>query len=60
LMILFVISALSHAVIGMRSVFADYVHSRALLLAADLLVRAAMFILAGASMLAVLKLFLIQ
>jgi succinate dehydrogenase / fumarate reductase, membrane anchor subunit len=60
LMILFLFSALSHAVIGMRSVFADYVHSRALLLAADLLVRAAMFILAGASVLAVLKLFLAQ
>jgi succinate dehydrogenase / fumarate reductase membrane anchor subunit len=47
-----------HALIGIRSVFLDYVHTRARLLAAELLVRAAAAILAGASVLAVLKLFL--
>jgi len=41
-----------------RSVLDDYVHTRARLVAADLLVRAAAFILGGAGVLAVLKLFL--
>ena len=43
---------------ALRSVLLDYVHTRARLLAAELLVRAAAVILAGASVLAVLKLFL--
>jgi len=58
LVILFVLAGLVHALIGIRSVFLDYVHTRARLLAAELLVRAAAAILAGASVLAVLKLFL--
>jgi succinate dehydrogenase / fumarate reductase, membrane anchor subunit len=58
LTILFVLAALAHGVVGLRSVLVDYVHTRALLLAATLLVRAAAVILAGASALAVLKLFL--
>src|SRR5712664_247650 len=58
LVILFVIAALAHALVGLRSVLVDYVHTRARLLAADLLVRGATVILAGASVLAVLKLFL--
>ncbi|WP_426418952.1 succinate dehydrogenase, hydrophobic membrane anchor protein [Bradyrhizobium genosp. A] len=58
LVILFVIAGLAHALIGIRSVFLDYVHTRARLLVANLLVRAAVAILAGASVLAVLKLFL--
>jgi succinate dehydrogenase / fumarate reductase, membrane anchor subunit len=58
LVILFVVAGLAHALIGIRSVFLDYVHTRARLLAAELLVRAAVAILAGACVLAVLKLFL--
>ncbi|HEX3347407.1 MAG TPA: succinate dehydrogenase, hydrophobic membrane anchor protein [Acetobacteraceae bacterium] len=58
LTILFVLAALAHAVVGLRSVLVDYVHARARLVAAALLVRAAAMILAGASVLAVLKLFL--
>jgi succinate dehydrogenase / fumarate reductase membrane anchor subunit len=58
LVIFFVLAGLTHALIGLRSVLLDYVHTRARLLAAELLVRAAAIILAGASVLAVLKLFL--
>ena len=58
LVILFVLAGLAHALVGLRSVLLDYVHTRARLLAAELLVRAAAVILAGASVLAVLKLFL--
>ena len=56
--LLFVVAALAHALIGLRSVLLDYVHSRTRLLVAELLVRAAAIVLAGASVLAVLKLFL--
>jgi succinate dehydrogenase / fumarate reductase, membrane anchor subunit len=58
LTILFVLASLAHAVVGLRSVLADYVHARARFVAASLLVRAAAVMLAGASVLAVLKLFL--
>ena len=58
LVILFVLAGLAHALIGLNSVLLDYVHSRAPLLAGELLVRAAAVILAGASVLAILKLFL--
>ena len=58
LVILFVLATFAHALVGLRSVFADYVHTRARLFAAELLVRGAAIILAGASVLAVLKLFL--
>src|SRR5258707_12556637 len=58
LVILFVLAALAHALVGLRSVLVDYVHTRVLLVAAALLVRGATVILAGASVLAVLKLFL--
>ena len=58
LVILFVLAGLTHALIGLNSVFLDYVHTRARLLAAELLIRAAAVILAGASVLAILKLFL--
>jgi succinate dehydrogenase / fumarate reductase, membrane anchor subunit len=57
LVILFVLAALAHMLVGVRSVFLDYVHTRARLLFAELLLRAATAILAGASVLAVLKLF---
>jgi succinate dehydrogenase membrane anchor subunit len=58
LVILFVLAGFAHALVGLRSVFADYVHRRATLVAADLIVRAATILLAGASILAVLKIFL--
>jgi succinate dehydrogenase / fumarate reductase membrane anchor subunit len=58
LVILFVLAGLAHALVGLRSVFADYVHTRATLVAADLIVRAATIVLTGASVLAVLKIFL--
>jgi succinate dehydrogenase / fumarate reductase membrane anchor subunit len=58
LVILVVVAGLAHALVGMRSVFADYVHTRARLVVADLVVRAATIVLAGASVLAVLKIFL--
>jgi succinate dehydrogenase / fumarate reductase membrane anchor subunit len=58
LVILFVLAGLAHALVGLRSVFVDYVHRRATLVAANLIVRAAAILLAGASILAVLKIFL--
>jgi len=58
LVILVVLAGLTHALIGVRSVVLDYVHARARLLAAELLFRAVAVILAGAAVLAVLKLFL--
>jgi succinate dehydrogenase / fumarate reductase membrane anchor subunit len=58
LVILFVLAGLAHALIGLNSVLLDYVHTRGRLLAGELLVRAAAIILAGAGVLAVLKLFL--
>jgi succinate dehydrogenase / fumarate reductase membrane anchor subunit len=58
LVTLFVLAALAHALIGLRSVLLDYVHTRARLLVAGLLLRAAAVILAGGGVLAILKLFL--
>lgn len=58
LVILFVLAGLAHMITGLRSVFLDYVHTRARLLIAELLLRAVTAVLAGASVLAVLKLFL--
>jgi succinate dehydrogenase / fumarate reductase membrane anchor subunit len=58
LVILFLLAGLAHALIGLNSVLLDYVHTRGRLLAAELAVRAAAVILAGAGLLAVLKLFL--
>ena len=58
LTILFVMALFAHAVAGLRSVLLDYVHTRGRLLAAELLLRALVILLAGASVLAVLKLFL--
>ncbi len=58
LTILFVLALYAHAVVGLRSVLVDYVHTRAWLVAAELLVRGAAVLLAAASVLAVLKLFL--
>jgi len=58
LTILFLLSVFAHAVVGLRSVLDDYVHTHARLVAADLFVRGIAIILGGASVLAVLKLFL--
>jgi succinate dehydrogenase membrane anchor subunit len=58
LVILFVLAGLAHALVGLRSVVADYVYAPATVVAADLLIRGATIVLAGASVLAVLKLFL--
>jgi succinate dehydrogenase / fumarate reductase, membrane anchor subunit len=58
LVILVVLAGITHALIGVRSVILDYVHTRTRLLAAELLFRAVAVILAGAGVLAVLKLFL--
>ena len=58
LVILLVLAGLAHMLVGLRSVFLDYVHTRARLVLANLLLRAVTAILAGASVLAVLKLFL--
>ena len=55
---LIVAALFGHAVVGLRSVFDDYVHTRTRLVAADLLVRALAIILGGAAVLAILKLFL--
>jgi len=58
LVMLFVLAGLAHALAGLRSVFLDYVHTRARRVAAGLFIRAAAVLLAGASVLAILKLFL--
>src|ERR1700726_740536 len=58
LVIFVVLAGLAHALVGLRSVFADYVHKRATLVVTELIVRAATILLAGASILAVLKIFL--
>ena len=42
---------LTHGLIGLRSVFLDYVHTRTRLLVAELFIRAAVILLAGASLL---------
>ena len=60
LVMLFVLAGLAHALVGIRSVLLDYVHTRSRLLAIGLVVRAAVVILAGASILAILKLFLVH
>ena len=58
LTILFVTAVFTHAAVGLRSVLVDYVHTRARLVAAELLVRATAVVLGGAGVLAVFKLFL--
>ena len=58
LVILVILAGIAHALIGVRSAVLVYVHTRARLLAAELLCRAVAVILAGAGVLAVLRLFL--
>jgi succinate dehydrogenase / fumarate reductase membrane anchor subunit len=58
LVILFMLAALGHAVVGVRSVLLDYVHTRTRLVAADMLLCGVAVIVGSGSALAVLKLFL--
>jgi succinate dehydrogenase / fumarate reductase membrane anchor subunit len=58
LAIFVVLAGIMHALIGVRSVILDYVHTRTRLVAAELLFRAVAVILASAGALAVLKLLL--
>jgi len=58
LVLLLVAAATVHAIVGLRSILLDYVHSRRLLVASDLFVRAVAVLIVGAAVLAVLKLFL--
>jgi len=58
LTLLFVVALFAHAVVGLRSVILDYVHTKARVVAAGLLVHGTALLLACASALAVLKLFL--
>jgi succinate dehydrogenase / fumarate reductase membrane anchor subunit len=58
LIMLFVLAGFAHALVGLRSVLLDYVHTRSRLVASGLFIRAAVVLLAGASVLAILKLFL--
>jgi succinate dehydrogenase / fumarate reductase membrane anchor subunit len=58
LIMLFVLAGFAHALLGLRSVLLDYVHTRARLVVGGLIIRAAAIVLAGASALAILKLFL--
>src|ERR1700759_5544262 len=59
LMTIFFLAALfAHAYVGLRSVLLDYVHTRARLVAAQILVHGAAIVLPAAGALAVLKLFL--
>ncbi len=58
LTILFLAALFAHAFVGVRSVLLDYVHTRARLVAAGLLLHGAAIVLAAAGTLAILKLFL--
>ena len=58
LVMLLMAAALVHAYVGLRSIFADYVHWRGAGFVAELLLRAATIVLLAGSILAVLKIFL--
>jgi len=58
LMILLIIASLIHAAVGLRSILLDYVHTRSRLFIASLVLRSTAVILAGASLLSVLKVYL--
>jgi succinate dehydrogenase / fumarate reductase membrane anchor subunit len=58
LMILLTLAALAHAAVGLRSILIDYVHTQSRLYIVSLLLRSVAVILAGASVLAILKIFL--
>jgi|SRR5579862_5527208 len=58
LMILLTLASLTHAAVGLRSILIDYVHTQSRVFIVSLLLRSAAVILAGASVLAILKIFL--
>jgi succinate dehydrogenase / fumarate reductase, membrane anchor subunit len=58
LIMLLMMAALAHSYVGLRSIFADYVHERRALFAAELLLRASTLVLLAGSILAILKIFL--
>jgi succinate dehydrogenase / fumarate reductase membrane anchor subunit len=58
LIMLLMMAALAHSYVGLRSIFADYVHERRALFAAELLLRASTVVLLAGSILAILKIFL--
>jgi len=58
LMILLALASLTHAAVGLRSILIDYVHTQSRIFIMSLLLRSAAVILAGASVLAILKVFL--
>jgi succinate dehydrogenase / fumarate reductase membrane anchor subunit len=58
LMIFLTLAALTHAAVGLRSIILDYIHTPSRLFVTSLLLRSFAVILAGASVLAVLKIFL--
>lgn len=55
LMLLFVFAIFTHALVGLRSIYADYVHGRGTLLTVNVLTRGAVIVLSSASTLAILK-----
>jgi len=57
LTILFVLAVFTHALVGVRSILLDYVHTRARLMSAQLFVHGVTILLAGMSVIAVLKIF---
>jgi len=59
LVLLLITAGTAHAVVGLRSILLDYVHSRWLLVTSDLLVLAAAALMLGAALLAVLTLLLL-
>jgi len=58
LTIILLVALFAHAIVGLRSILDDYVHTRVRRVVVDLLIRSLAIILGGASVLAVLKLFL--
>jgi succinate dehydrogenase / fumarate reductase membrane anchor subunit len=58
LVMLLMAAVLAHSYVGLRSIFADYVHGRRAGFAIELLLRAATAVLLVGSILAVLKIFL--
>ena len=57
LMLLFVTSVFVHAVLGLRSIFADYIHTRQRIAIANLALQAAAFVFGLAGLLAILNAF---
>jgi len=58
LTILFVLAVFTHALVGVRSILLDYVHTRARLMSAQLLAHGVTILLSGMSVIAVVKIFI--